>query len=583
MTTDEVRERFIKFFEKHGHKRINPSPLVLENDPTTLFTSSGMQQLVPYFLGESHPKGKRLVDSQPCIRTQDIEEVGNNKHTTFFEMLGNWSLGDYFKEEQLAWLWEFLIKELKLSKEKLWVTVFEGTKSVPKDEETVNVWRKLGIPEKKICFYGVKENWWSRSGSPDQMPIGEIGGPDSEIFFEFTHIPHDPRFGKKCHPNCDCGRFLEFGNSVFIQYKKEKNGKLVELPSKNIDYGGGLERLSMVINGEPDVFKIDIFKPLIEQIEKASNKLYKHNERPIRIISDHMRAASTLISEGVIPGNKLQGYVLRRLIRRAALEMHNLKGELVRNDLNLSFEKSVSQIIEEEVEKFQKTLGKGLREIEKLGSLDGKKAFFLYETYGFPLELTEEIAKEKGQKIDKKVFEAEFEKHKELSRTASAGMFKGGLADSSEEVTELHTTTHLIHAALREVLGEHIQQKGSNITAERLRFDFSHPEKLTDKEIKKVEDLVNQQIEKDLPVSFETKTYKEAIDEGALAFFGEKYGEKVKVYTIGSSTGSEPPFSREVCGGPHITHTGELGRVKIFKQNKIGSGLMRLYAKVESN
>lgn len=588
MMAKEIREKYIEFFKKkpRNHKEISPAPLVPPEDPTTLFTSSGMQQLVPFLTGEPHPEGKRLVDSQPCIRVQDIEEVGDNRHITFFEMLGNWSLGDYFKEEQLSWIWEFLTKELELPKDRLWVSVFEGTKEVPKDEESAKVWRKIGVPKDKLFYYGVKKNWWSRSGIPDKMPVGEIGGPDSEVFFEFSQVKHNPKFGKECHPNCQCGRFSEIGNSVFIQYIKEKDGSLKELLQKNVDFGGGLERLSAAINDNPDVFQIDIYKPNIKLVEEIGGKQYEGNESAVRVILDHMRAASALIKEGVVPGNKLQGYVLRRLIRRAAVKMRSIKGNLDKSDLNLNVDSSIGEVVEDEVGRFSNSLEKGLKQVAKIDEIDAKKAFDLYQTYGFPIEITEELFFEKGQKIDRKGLEKEFEKHKKSSRTASAGMFKGGLADKSEEVTKLHTAIHLLHASLRKVLGEHVQQKGSNITAERLRFDFTHKEKLRNEEIKKVERLVNEQIKRDLPVSYETKTYKEAITEGALAFFGERYGEKVKVYTIGdpstrSSRSGFPPFSREVCGGPHVKRTGEIGRVKIKKQEKIGAGLVRIYASID--
>jgi alanyl-tRNA synthetase len=581
MRSDEVRKKYIDFFKgpPRSHKEISPAPLVLENDPTTLFTSSGMQPLIPYLMGEPHPEGKRLVNSQPSIRLQDIDEVGDNRHTTFFEMLGNWSLGDYWKKEQLGWFWEFLTSILKLPKERLWVSVFEGNDNVSKDEESAEIWKKLGVSSERIVYCGVDKNWWSRSGTPDKMPEGEIGGPDSEVFFEFPGIKHDPKYGAKCHPNCDCGRFLEIGNSVFIQYKKEKDGSLEELPQKNVDFGGGLERIVAATLDEADIFKTEVFEKKVLEIERISTKKYDDNKRSIRIIADHMRAVEALIKDAVVPSNKMQGYVLRRLIRRSAVKMRSLKGSLEKTDLNLAFDKKVDVTVEAEVERFSKTLEKGLREIEKIEKITGAKAFDLYQTYGFPVEITEEIFKEKGQEFDKKIFEEEFKKHQKKSRSASTDMFKGGLADHSEEVTRLHTTTHLLHAALRKVLGEHVEQKGSNITVERLRFDFSHPEKLTDDQIKEVENLVNEQIDKDLPVSFETKTYKAAVNEGALAFFGSKYGEKVKVYTIGDPNGSY--FSKEVCAGPHVANTGEIGHVRIKKQEKIGSGLVRLYASIE--
>jgi len=579
MTTDEVRDKYIKFFRgaPRNHKEISAASLILEGDSTTLFTSAGMQQLIPYLKGEAHPMGKRLVDSQPSIRTQDIEEVGDNRHTTFFEMLGNWSLGDYFKSEQIPWIWEFFTKELGLPAERLWVAVFKGDENVPRDEESYQAWKKLGVPDERIHFYGVDKSWWSRSGTPDKMPPGEIGGPDSEVFFEFTNVKHDPKFGEKCHPNCDCGKFLEIGNSVFIQYEKQEDGFLKELPNKNVDFGGGLERLVAAVNDNPDIFTIDVFVGLIKKIEEISSKSYQENKPAMQVIADHMRAANALINEELLPSNKQQGYVLRRLIRRAAVKMRQLKGSLDNNDLSFEFGEKVTTVIEEEVSKFSKSLEKGLKEIEKIEKIDGKKAFDLYQTYGFPLELITELVAQRGQKVDKGVFKKEFEKHQELSRSASAGKFKGGLADHSEETTELHTVTHLLHAALRKVLGEHVGQKGSNITVERLRFDFSHPEKLTDEEIKKVEDLVNEQIAKKSPVTMEVMTLDEAKKAGALAFFGNKYDEKVKVYSIGD-------FSKEVCGGPHVKNLSDItGHVRITKQESVSAGVRRIYAVVEKN
>ena len=569
MTTDEVREKYLKFFEARGHKRITPAPLVLENDPTTLFTSSGMQPLVPYLMGETHPEGKRLVDSQPSIRTVDIEEVGDNRHLTYFEMLGNWSLGDYFKEEQLNWIWEFFTEGLSLAREKLWITVFEGGGGVARDEESVEIWKKIGIGQERIFYYPAEKNWWSRSGTPEQMPINEIGGPTSEVFYEFESIKHDKKFGEKCHPNCDCGRFLEIGNSVFMVYKKTKDG-LGELPNKNVDFGGGLERLVMAVNDNPDLYQIDVFQRFIGPLEALTGKSYDSFQREMRIVADHIRASEALVKTDVVPGNKLQGYVLRRLIRRAAVKMRNLKGNLQKTDLSFDFTDGVRQVVEEEVERFGKTLDRGLKEMEKIKKIDEKKAFDLYQSYGFPLEITQEIFAEKGQRIDKDKFEAEFEKHKEKSRTAAGGMFKGGLADKSEETTRFHTATHLLHESLRRVLGEHVQQKGSNITSERLRFDFSHSKKLTNEEIKKVEEMVNEQITKNLPVKAETMTVKEALDSGALGFFSERYKEKVKAYSIGD-------FSKEICGGPHVAATGEIGRVRIIKEESLAAGVRRIY------
>ena len=568
MTSNEIREKYLKFFisSPRAHREIVPAPLVLEGDPTTLFTSAGMQPLIPYLKGKGHPKGKRLVDSQPSIRLQDIEEVGDNRHITYFEMLGNWSLGDYFKKEQIPWIFEFFTKELNLPKEKLWVSVFEGYKNIPKDEESFVIWKKLGIPESRIFFYGVKNNWWNR-GEPFDMPVGEIGGPDSEIFFDFG-LSHNPEYGRKCHPNCNCGRFLEIGNSVFMQYVKNADRSLSELSQKNVDFGGGLERITAAVNRDPDIFKIDIYQPQIKALEIIAGKKYgegKAETKGFRVIADHLRAASVIAKEGVAPGNKLQGYILRRLIRRAGVKMHKL--QISASDLK------ISGTIGDEINKFEKILASGTRLARNMNI----KPFDLYQSYGIPLEITQEIFALQGRKItdkDRKEFEKEFNKHRESSRTASAGMFKGGLADTSEEVTKLHTTTHLLHASLRKVLDEGVSQKGSNITAERLRFDFSYPRKLTDEELTQVEDLINLQIVKDLPVSFKTMGLEAAIKLGALHFFAEKYGKQVKVYSIGD-------FSKEVCGGPHVTRTGKIGRVRIIKQEKTGADLIRIYAGLE--
>ncbi len=594
MTTSEIRKKYIAFFVKNGHKEIAPSPLVLENDPTTLFTSSGMQQMIPYLKGEKHTLGTRLVDSQPSLRLQDLEEVGDNRHTTFFEMLGNWSLGDYFKEEQLSWVWEFMTKELGLHPKRLHVSVFVGNDEVAKDTETFGLWKKLGVEENHIHFYDATKNWWSRAGVPSNMPVGEIGGPDSEIFFEFDQVDHDPSFGKFCHPNCDCGKFLEIGNSVFMQFKKESDGTLSELPQKNVDFGGGLERIAAALNNDPDIFKIDIFDAIIKKIEKEVNFNYGGDVKKtisFRIIADHLRASCNLLAEGVIPSNKLQGYVLRRLIRRAMFHFHllgsgisgsavshvaeSLRQEYPNVDKNWT---TVSENLNTEATRFESALKRGLAKLTKIVAdgikVDGKVAFDLYQNDGFPLELTLEILSQNGMEFtqnEKNSFETEFQKHKDNSRTTSAGMFKGGLENKSDEtITKFHTTTHLLHAALRQILGEHVSQKGSHITSERLRFDFSHQNKLTEGEVKKVEDLINQKIKEDLPVSFETMTLPEAIKKGALHFFGEKYGKEVKVYSIGS-------FSSEVCGGPHVNNTGVIGHVRINKQEKIGSGIIRIY------
>lgn len=598
MTTSEIRTKYIEFFVKRGHKEISASPLVLENDPTTLFTSSGMQQMVPYLKGETHPDGKRLVDSQPALRLQDLEDVGDNRHDTLFEMLGNWSLGDYFKEDQLKWVWEFFTKELGIDPKKLHVTVFEGNDDVPKDTESFEIWKKIGLPETHIHFYDAKKNWWSRAGTPDKMPAGEIGGPDSEIFFEFD-VPHNPDFGKFCHPNCDCGKFFEIGNSVFIQYKKEEDGSLSELPQKNVDFGGGLERIAAALNNRPDIFGIDVFDSIIKKVEKEVGASYGSDakkDRSFRIIADHLRTSCNLLAEGVIPSNKLHGYILRRIIRRAMFHFHllgsgisgtaisavakDLKDSYPNIDKNWEF---IEENLTSEATRFELALKRGLAKLTKAVSdgldIDGKFAFDLFQNDGFPLELTMEILSQNGMKFDEKqknAFQTEFESHKENSRSMSAGLFKGGLESKSDEtITKLHTATHLLHAALRKILGEHVSQKGSHITSERLRFDFSHPQKLTEEESKSVADLMNAQIKKDLPVSFETKSLTEAIAQGALHFFAEKYGKEVRVYTVGDPKGDF--FSKEICGGPHVTHTNEIGGVNIIKQEKIGSGIVRLY------
>jgi alanyl-tRNA synthetase len=581
MTSRELVEKYLQFFKEKGHSVIPSASLIPENDPTVLFTTAGMHPLVPYFLGEEHPAGKRLTNNQICLRTDDIDEVGDTTHHTFFEMLGNWSLGDYWKEESIKNSFEFLTEVLKINKDKLAITCFAGDEDAPKDTESAEIWKKLGIPEKRIYFLSKEDNWWG--------PAGETGpcGPDTEIFFETG----EKSCSSNCRPGDNCGRFVEIWNNVFMQYAKTSEGKYIPLKQNNVDTGMGVDRTTAVLNGLADDYLVkDLWGEIILAIKEISGKDYEDETKAFRIIADHIRASVFLAAEGVIPGNKLQGYVLRRLIRRAVRWGKKLKiakpflekvAQAVINSYKKAYptlkekEKEIIAVIKEEENKFSQTLEKGLKEIEKIGELDGKNAFFLYETYGFPLELTEEIALDRGQKINRKVFAEEFAKHKNLSKTASAGMFKGGLSDASEEVTQFHTTTHLLHAALRKVLGNHISQKGSNITSERLRFDFSHPEKLTEEQLKAVSDLINEQITKKLPVKVETMSLKEAKEKGALAFFGEKYGEKVKVYTIGNS--NTDFFSKEVCGGPHVEDTSEIGRVRIIKQEKIGGGVVRIY------
>ncbi len=613
MTSDEIRRKYLEFFEKRGHKIIPPAPLVLANDPTTLFTSSGMQPLVPFLSGETHPSGfKRLADSQPSLRLEDIDEVGDNRHTTFFEMLGNWSLGDYFKKEQLSWFYEFLTTELGLDKNRLWVSVFsaesgsavggEGKTNVPSDTESLAIWKGLGIPENRICFYGVKKNWWSRSGEPKNMPEGEIGGPDSEVFYEFPEVKHDFKYGPDCHPNCDCGRFLEIGNSVFIQYQKQADGSLKELPQKNVDFGGGLERLAAASNNVPDIFQTDLFSPVINKLEKISTKNYSKDSlasRQMRIICDHLKACLMIANEGVFPSNKTQGYVLRRMLRRILMAAKklglNVTGfpfEEILFEIAVIYKdvfpelidnaKDISLVFSGEAGRFEKSLNLGIKELEKAKTIDAKTAFYVFESFGLPYEVVEEIAKDKGVEISKKEFDLEMEKHQRLSKGGAERIFRGGLADQSYEVTKYHTATHLLHQALRQVLAKSVRQEGSNITAERLRFDFNWNEKLTPEQLKQVQDLVNSVIDRNLPVVCEVMDKDQALKSGALGFFREKYQDRVKVYTITNpSTSSGPPFSREICGGPHVGMTGELGRFKIIKQEAVAKGIRRIKAILE--
>lgn len=579
---------------------IPSAPLVPENDPTTLFNSAGMQPLISYLLGQPHPLGKRLVNSQKSFRSQDIDEVGDTGHTTFFEMLGNWSLGDYFKKEQLSWFYEFLTKELGLDPKRLYISLFEGNESVPKDKESYGIWKRLGFSDDHIFYYDAKKNWWSRSGVPENMTVGEPGGPDSEVFYDFGEGLHfhenSPWKAEKCHPNCQCGRFMEIGNSVFMEYQKTAGGTIVPLPQRNVDFGGGLERLNAAVNGTPDIFTTDSFSTIISIIEHVTKKTYGKNTAEttsMRIVADHIRGAVMMMADGVVPSNKQQGYVLRRLIRRSMLHIRKLGlwGEwsyipsLVGAVINLyedaypeivSKQDSIEKLFIDEASRFGKTIEKGLKVIEKIPTLDGKQAFTLYETYGFPWEVTEEIAQDKGQVVDRVQFEEEFKKHQELSRSASAGMFKGGLADHSEETTKLHTATHLLHAALRKVLGGHVSQKGSNITGVRLRFDFSHPAKITAEELKKIEALVNGAITKNYPVFYTEMDKQEALSSGALGFFTEKYSNRVKVYTVGDPNGEY--YSREICGGPHVSFTGQLGHFTIDKEESASFGIRRIYA-----
>jgi len=581
VTANEIRSKYLKFFASRGHKIIPSAPLVPENDPTTLFTGSGMQPMLPYLLGQPYPQGvTRIVDSQKCFRAQDIEEVGDNRHDTFFEMLGNWSLGDYFKKEQLLWFYEFLTQGLKLPKEKLYVSCFQGNDQIPKDVEAAGIWQSLGISDNHIFFYEEKKNWWARMDYFN-MPVGEPGGPDSEVFYDFG-TPHDPKFGGKCHPNCDCGRFLEIGNNVFMTYKKTVTG-FIPLEKKNIDFGGGLERLTAAANNDPDIFKTDLYSQIINELEKLSGQSYLTHLVPMRIIADHFKASVFLINDGVLPDNKAQGYFLRRIMRRSMVKLQQLGisggdySSIVKCVIatysqthyfdNVDMGKIVG-VISTESNKFAKTLKEGLKKVGHVSPFD------LFQTYGFPIEITEELYKEKGLKLDRQEFDSELAKHQDLSRTASKGMFKGGLQDKSDIVVKYHTATHLLHQALRDVLGSHVSQKGSNITAERLRFDFSHSGKLNPDDLAQVELIINQKISADLPVTRTEMPKDKALAEGALAFFPEKYPEITSVYAIGD-------YSKELCGGPHVNHTGEIGKIRLTREESAGAGIRRLYAQIE--
>jgi alanyl-tRNA synthetase len=620
MTANDIRTKYLEFFKERSHAIIPSAPLIPENDPTTLFTGSGMQPLVPYLLGQKHPLGKRLVNSQKSFRSGDIEDVGDNRHTTFFEMLGNWSLGDYFKKEQLSWFFEFLTKVIGLDPKKLYVTAFIGDdkNNIPKDTTSAEIWENLfqkkgieaktvdmgsethagdvGMQSGRIFFYDATKNWWSRSGTPDKMPVGEPGGPDSEVFYEFDHIQHDPKFGKHCHPNCDCGRYIEIGNSVFMEYKKTEGGGFEKLSQRNVDFGGGLERISMAAQNTNDIFHIDIFKNIVETLENLSGTSYSdsHYTASFRVVADHLRASIFLIGDGVNPGNTDQGYFVRRLLRRTVrywdklgisnAGLSNLVDPIVEYYKHAypetySKKEHIKDEIKREEEKFRKTIKAGLKEFEKLSKTDisGKDAFVLFSSYGFPLEITLELAKEQGIKVETEGFKEEFKKHQDLSRTGSLKKFKGGLGDTSEMSVKYHTATHLLNAALRKVLGTHIGQKGSNITPERLRFDFSHSAKLTDDEKKKVEDQINEWIKADLPVSFKELPKDEA-EKVAIHAFGDKYGDVVRVYSIGTEGHY---ISREFCGGPHVEHTGVLGHFKIQKEEAVSQGVRRIKAVLE--
>lgn len=583
MKAIEIRNKFLEFFKKHNHTIIPSAPLIPENDPSVLFTTAGMQPLVPYLLGEKHPGGKRIADYQKCVRTVDIDSVGDNRHLTYFEMLGNWSLGDYFKKEAIAMSYKFLTEELGIDPEKLSVTCFAGDADAPKDIEAFEAWKNAGIPEERIYFYGKEDNWWI---------AGEEGpcGPDTEMFLDTGK----PACSENCQPSCNCGKYVEIWNNVFMEYYKSKDG-IKKLEQKNVDTGLGLERMAMLLQKVETPFDTELFKPVMEELEKLE-KIDDIKSR--RIVAEHLRSSIMIIADGGRPSNIDRGYVLRRLIRRMTRHMSKLQIDLENisdlidltiNNLNEMYPELqtkrdiIKNVIIEEKDKFIKTLGHGEKEFEKVinkleqenkNVIDGKTIFKLYETYGFPPEITADLAQEKGYKIDLTEFDKLFKEHQEKSRLGSEQKFKGGLAEQNEITTAYHTATHLLHQALRNVLGDHVKQSGSNITTERLRFDFSHPEKMTPEQIKQVEDIVNEQIKRDLNVVSEEMPLEEAKKSGAIGLFENKYGDTVKVYTIGD-------FSKEICGGPHVKHTGELGHFKIKKEESSSAGIRRIKAVIE--
>ncbi|MDB5177064.1 MAG: alanyl-tRNA synthetase [Candidatus Saccharibacteria bacterium] len=644
MNAETIRNEYLKFFAERGHAVIKRAPLVLIDDPTTLFTGSGMQPIIPYLLGEPHTDGKRLVDSQTCLRAQDIDDIGDNRHTTFFEMLGNWSFGDYFKQQQVEWMFEFLDTVVGLDMSKLYVTCFIGAPEygIDKDSDAAEVWKKLfeakglssgeaelgseqdgykrGIKDgERIFYYDGSKNWWSRNGSPETTPIGDPCGPDSEMFYDFG-TPHNLEYGEFCHPNCDCGRFMEIGNNVFMAYRKVADGKFKKLEHPNIDHGSGLERIAAAKLNDPDVYRISLMWPIIQKLEQISGKKYDSHTASMRVIADHLRAATFLAVDGCVPSNKQQGYVMRRLVRRAMVKAFDLGVEqnfmeqivpviadLYKNDfpeVAESRDQVIAVLIKEE-KAFRQTLRKGIKEFPKVVEnnqpvrtawieseqmpealshqvLTGSAVFVMYDTYGFPMELSLEEAFKNGLEVHdgwKKEFDAMMLLQRARSQTAAKGTFKGGLGGQTLQHMKYHTATHLMYAALKKVVGDHVTQHGSNITEERLRFDFNNDSKVTREQLDEVEKLVNEWISWDLPVSFQEYPTHEAFEMGAIGAFGDKYGETVKVYKMGD----EPKrVSFEICGGPHVDHTGQLaesGKVfKITKEEASSAGIRRIKA-----
>lgn len=584
MKAIEIRNKYLNFFERHGHKIIPSSSLIPENDPSVLFTTAGMQPLIPYLLGGKHPEGKRLTDYQKCVRTVDIEDVGDNRHLTFFEMLGNWSLGDYFKEESIQMSYDFLTKELNIPVEKISVTCFAGDEDAPRDEVSAKCWEKAGIPKERIYFYGKENNWWIAG---NEGPCG----PDTEMFYDTGK----PACGPNCDPSCDCGKYVEIWNNVFMEFFKHPDGTYTKLEQKNVDTGLGLERMTMLLQGKETPYEIELFSPVMDRLKELT-RVDNINSR--RIVAEHLRSSMMIICDGGRPSNIERGYILRRLIRRMTRHLRKLEINLdeIGNLVDIYVEtlkdmypellvnkNTIKDVLIEEKNKFVKTLENGEREFKKAvekakregkNKIDGQTVFNLYETYGFPQEITVELAKEQGMEVELEQFDKLFKEHQEKSRLGSEQKFKGGLAEQNEKTIAYHTATHLLHKALKLVLGDHVAQKGSNITTERLRFDFSHPQKVTPEELKKVEDIVNEQIQRDLPVVCEEMSLEEAKKSGAIGLFENKYGEKVKVYTIGD-------FSKEICGGPHVEHTAQLGKFKIKKEEASSSGVRRIKAVLE--
>ncbi len=623
MNAQDIRNQYLEFYKTRGHEIIPRAPLLLHGDPTTLFTGSGMQPMIPYLLGEAHPKGVRIADSQTCLRAQDIDDIGDNRHTTFFEMLGNWSLGDYFKESQVPWMFEFLTEVVGLDPSRLYVTCYIGNPefNIPKDTEAADIWAKLfaekglsngmadigseeagyerGINDgERIFFYDGSKNWWSRNGKEATTPVGDPCGPDSEMFYEFD-IPHNPEFGAKCHPNCDCGRFMEIGNNVFMAYKKVAEGEFVPLDKPNIDHGSGLERIAAAKNNDPDVFKISLMWPIIEKLQLLSGKNYESHTESMRVIADHLRAATFLAVDGCVPSNKEQGYVMRRLLRRAIRYSFDLGIEqnflqevvpVIADLYAIDFpevaetKETIIAVLVKEEKAFRQTLRNGIKQMKKFAEqgVGGAELFTLYDTYGFPVELSVEEAFTQGIALPddwREQFDAKMKEQRERSQTARKGQFHGGLEGNEPIHIKYHTATHLLGAALRTVLQDNtLQQHGSNITAERLRFDFNH-DKLTPEEKQAVEDKVNEWIDADLPVSWNVYPTPTALEMGAVGAFGERYGDEVKVYQVGEG---DARVSFEVCGGPHVEHTGQLKedgkRFVITKEEASSAGIRRIKA-----